>query len=110
MLSNALVKTVRYMAAAVVLAVLMSAGVSEASGRKTTVPYGETCMQYGAPDRGAKLQTAMKSLREYFSKKGLEVKMLSHNKRFIRAEIYRGAEKVDRIVLDIVTGRMRSVD
>jgi hypothetical protein len=88
---------------------LMLPARSEASGMRPSVLYGQTCMGYGAPEGGVKLQTAMEDLRVYFSKKGMEVKMVSHSRHFIRADIYKDGDKIDSIVFDMTTNRMRSV-
>jgi len=95
---------------ALLLAALMLPAGSEASARRASaVPYGQPCMGYGAPVQKVNLNSAMESLRAYFSKRGMEVEMIRHNNRFIRADIYKDGMKVDRILLDISTGRMRSL-
>jgi len=53
---------------------------------------------------------AMKNLRTYFKKLGMEVLMLSHSRRFVGANIYRNGRTVDSLVFDIVINRMRSAN
>jgi hypothetical protein len=99
-----------YALAAVLLSVSLLPSRAEASGRGVTVRYGQTCMMgYGAPEGGVRLQTAMENLRAYFGKKGMDVQMVSHSRHFIWADIFKDGDRIDSIVFDISTGRMRSV-
>ena len=101
----------RMVPAALVLA-LLRPGLSEAAkaGPRPAVPYGDYCMPgYGARHGNVRLVNAMKHLRAYYKQRGLEVGMLSHRGAFIRADVYRDGRKVDGIVYDIRTGKIRSV-
>ena len=62
-----------------------------------------------ATPRGARLAGAMESLRAFYEEKGFKVQMLSHRGRFIRADVLNDGKKVDSIVYDIRTGKIRSV-
>lgn len=75
------------------------------------MPYGETCTShYGAPDDNARLTAALRNLRAYFADKGMVVEIITHSPRFIRADIFKQGRKVDSILFDVRTGRIRSVN
>lgn len=86
------------------------AGDGAAGRAKPSVNYGAYCsMPYGFRQQVAGMVEATEALRAYFAKRGLEVRLLGHDRRFIRADIYDGDEKVDSILFDRLTGKMRSV-
>lgn len=104
--------------AAVVSAFFMSAVVFGASvpwasdepPQEPSVRYGTYCLgHYGGMQKGASIKGAIASLRLFFEKRGLSVKVLDHDMRFIRADIYNGTALVDSVVLDARTGKMRSI-
>jgi hypothetical protein len=66
-------------------------------------------MPYGFRNHASGVHEAVEALEKYFSRQGLEVKVLGHGRRFIRAEVYDGEEMVDSILFDRMTGKMRSV-
>ena len=74
------------------------------------VSYGTYCStRYGAKDKSVTLQKAMEQLRKFYARRGFEVQMESHKGWVIRAGIFKGNKKIDSIVYDIRTGRMRSI-
>lgn len=105
------------MAAAVVMALFLSAALLAVSVHAASagppegpaVRYGTYCLgHYGAVQKGANIKDAIVSLRLFFEKRGLSVRILEHDMRFIRADVYKGDERVDSVVLDARTGKMRS--
>lgn len=55
------------------------------------------------------IMASMDALRNFFGKKGLQVKLRGHTMRFITADIHKGTEIVDTIIFDMETGKMRSI-
>jgi hypothetical protein len=83
---------------------------SLAMHKAPTSIYGEHCGNpYGFKRNSMSLLHSINSLRAFFGRKGLEVRMLGHNGRFIKAAIYRSADQVDTIIMDVKTGKMRSI-
>ncbi|MEJ2184177.1 MAG: hypothetical protein P8Y66_11755 [Nitrospirota bacterium] len=106
--------------ASLLLLLVLSVGVPPAHGgddenvpapaEQPSIRYGASCRgPYGAMHSHATLGDAVNALIAYFEQKGLKVVITGHDRRFILADIYRGEEQVDSIVLDARTGRMRSV-
>lgn len=95
------------------LSVLFIAGwpaVSHAASGRPSVNYGAYCMSsYGHAGDKTSVSKAIKALESYFEKKGLEARVISHTNRIIRADIFKGSLKVDGVVMDIRTGRLRSI-
>jgi hypothetical protein len=86
------------------------AGDGAAGRGKPSVHYGAYCsMPYGFRQHAAGMVEATEALKAYFAKRGLEVRLLSHDRRFLRADIYDGDERVDSILFDRLTGKMRSI-
>lgn len=50
-----------------------------------------------------------RTIKGYFSSKGLRVGRIQHRGRFIEAEVYKNNKMIDRIIFDRKTGRIRSV-
>lgn len=71
--------------------------------------YGASLTPYGVCEKPMKVHEAYRSLREYFHKRGFTVEMVDQENRFLRVDIYRNENHVDRIILDRKTGRMRSI-
>jgi hypothetical protein len=79
---------------------------------KVITPYGDfcsKCSKYGRDGRQVRMREAMAAVEAYFERKGLQVKHIRGNKRFIVIDIYRGHEIVDTILFDRRTGRLRSI-
>lgn len=94
---------------ATVLTTLLSVSAGPAQGEKPAFGYGTSCYRpYGGRNMG-NISKAVIAVKTYFAHRGMDVKILGHTRRFIRADIYKGGEQVDSIVVDIATGRMRSV-
>ncbi len=77
---------------------------------KEKTPYGTTCYdQYGASGRPRTTSQAIGAVRKYFRERGYYVKLLGHNMHFLKVEVYDDEEVVDTVIVDIRSGRIRSV-
>lgn len=100
--------------AAMALIALLALGIAAAwagppKPKKPSFDYGTSCYGlYGHTDDG-NISRAIISLKRYFAKNGLEAKVLAHYGRFLKADIYRDGEVIDSIIVDISTGKMRSI-
>lgn len=75
-------------------------------------PYGEKCPvcgEYGYCIKPLTREEAMNSLKSHYGKKGFTVILLEPRHRFLEVGIYRNGTLVDRVLLDLKTGRMRSM-
>lgn len=75
-------------------------------------PYGdfcENCSKYGIGSRMVTPKEASEALESYFESRGLGIKNVIHRGRFMRADVTKGEEMVDRVILDRMTGRVRSI-
>ncbi|MCL5022435.1 MAG: hypothetical protein M1497_03550 [Nitrospirae bacterium] len=74
--------------------------------------YGEHCEicgTYGYCNHQVSYQQAVGALRSYYGKKGLRVLVIRPKERFMEADISRNGVVVDRVLLDLKTGRIRSI-
>ncbi len=97
---------------AVSLIPLTVSGAFSFHHEQAVTPYGDFCTQCGKYGTCASLQTdydAETALKDYYSKKGLGVKIEKKGERFIRARINNKSEVVDIIIFDRKTGRIRSI-
>lgn len=76
-----------------------------------TVQYGAYCRTWrGEIYRKQSIKDAIQDMRQYFQHQGLDITNVTHDSRFIRADITdKTGEVVDSVLLDSWTGRMRSV-
>ena len=94
------------------LLVLLVPGVPAWPQGKSVTPYGDFCPQCG---KYGTCQTIMtdydveKALKDYYSKKGLNVEIDELGERFIKAKIRDKEGVVDVIIFDRETGRIRSI-
>lgn len=75
-------------------------------------PYGDycpRCSNYGVCRLMLSPAQARKALKDYYSKKGLGIKIDRVRGRFIKARILDGSKVVDIIIFDRKTGRIRSI-
>lgn len=85
---------------------------AEGDIRKGPTFYGEhcdLCGEYGYCNRMPSHKEAVNALRSHYEKRGLRVLILRQKERFLEAEIYNGGTRVDRVLLDLKTGRIRSM-
>ncbi|HYA26500.1 MAG TPA: hypothetical protein VEE82_00740 [Thermodesulfovibrionales bacterium] len=99
--------------AVLLLIVLVTSGAyAETLLKKGIVFYGDQCQlcgEYGYCSRIPTHREAVNALISYYSKRGFRVIVIRQKERFLEAEIYKDNDSVDRVLLDIKTGRMRSL-
>jgi len=66
------------------------------------------CTVYGTRTNEIGPQEAEQLIEKYFADKGLRATNLRHKGRFIEADIYRNDRRLDVILFDRRTGRIRS--
>ncbi|GAB4389356.1 MAG: hypothetical protein Kow0025_14210 [Thermodesulfovibrionales bacterium] len=107
----------RLKATAAVFLVLWAALAAAPSGARAgaggeegpVIRYGAYCAApYGFRNDSRGLAQAVEAMRAFFARRGLEVSVRSHGHRFVVADVLRDGEKVDSIILDRHTGKMRS--
>ena len=79
---------------------------------KGVTPYGVSCpicSEYGYCKKEAKHEEAVRALEKYYEERGMTATVTKKEGRFIEADIYKGKDMVDRVVLDCKTGRIRSI-
>ena len=100
-------------AAYVLIPVFLSASIAYAGApKKAVTPYGDSCPLcgvYGYCSKQPSDEKAAAVLRAHYGKKGLGAAVTKRAGRFLEAEIYRGNKTVDRILLDLRTGKIRSI-
>ncbi len=95
----------------ILIASLLSGAYSKSSGDEIT-PYGAYCPlcgEYGYCTKQPTKKEITDALNLYYSKKGLKAVLIKQDGRFAEAEVYKHSKLVDRILLDIKTGRIRSI-
>lgn len=88
------------------------AKTKEEEPEKGITPYGASCPLCGAYGYCSKQPTykeAGNALKAYYEKKGLTVSVTKEEGRFVEADVSKGKEIVDRILLDCKTGKIRSI-
>ena len=78
---------------------------------KGITPYGVSCPlcgEYGYCKKEVKHEEAVRALEKYYKGKGMTVAITKKEGRFIEADIYKGKDIVDKVVLDCKTGKIRS--
>ncbi len=96
----------------ILLAFLAPDAYADGDSVKGTTFYGEhcdLCGDYGYCNRRVTFEEAVHALRAHYSKRGLRVLILRQKERFLEAEIYNEGTRVDRVLLDLKTGRIRSM-
>lgn len=75
-------------------------------------PYGGSCAscgRYGICKAMINTEDAEKAMKDYYNKKGLNIKIENKKGRFIRAIVQEKGKVVDVIIFDRNTGRIRSI-
>lgn len=93
----------------VVLAPVVYAGDDQRGGAVFYIDQCQLCGEYGYCDKTPTQSEAVSALQSHFREKGLRVLVIRRKERFLEAEIYRGGHFRDRVILDLRTGRIRSV-
>jgi hypothetical protein len=78
---------------------------------RPAVNYGAYCRGPGGEvHQKLSITEAIKDMRQYFQRQGLDITHITHDSRFVRADVIDKSGKViDSVLLDSWTGRMRSV-
>ncbi len=82
----------------------------EKNEKQSTAYEGQLsfCGEYGYCRKQVSHDEAIIALEKHYSKKNMTVQVINKEDRFIEADIYKGKDLVDRIVLDCKTGKIRS--
>jgi hypothetical protein len=70
--------------------------------------YAHWCTVYGTRTNDIGPREAEQVIEKYFASKGLRATNFNHKGRFMEAEIYRNDRRLDVILFDRKTGRIRS--
>jgi hypothetical protein len=81
---------------------------------RNVTPYGDfcpNCSVYGVRYKHKEIRhdKAIEAIRAYFAKRGFTIGGVRGIGRFIKVDVYRKGELVDRVVFDRKTGRIRSI-
>jgi hypothetical protein len=98
----------------VVISIFLAASYVSAGGvgGSGIIFYGEHCELCGDYAYCTKTPThdeAVSALKSHYDKRRLRVIVLRQKDRFLEAEIYNNGSRIDRILLDLRTGRIRSI-
>ena len=94
-----------------ILFLIMTASLLYAA-QEGAVQYGDYvqwwCTVYGTRTNDIGPREAEQVIEKYFASKGLRATNIRHKGRFIEADIYRDDRRLDVILFDRRTGRIRS--
>lgn len=79
---------------------------------KGITSYGVSCPlcgEYGYCKKEVTYEEAVRALEKYYEGKGMTVTATKKEGRFIEAEIYKGKDLVDNVIIDCKTGKIRSI-
>ncbi len=83
---------------------------ADSAPNENKLPYGSSCYEhYGARGNTRSISYAIGAVRKYFKARGFYVKLVEHDMRFLTVEVLDHEKLVDTVVVDIRTGKMRSV-
>lgn len=95
----------------ITLGVLLFTSLSYGEERRSVIQYGNTCVTvFGNRPESMGLNKAISALDTFFEERGFTTKIVNHSHRFLRVNVYKDGELVDSIIMDIRTGRLRSVN
>jgi len=80
--------------------------------RSNVTPYGDfcpLCTNYGIGRKSVAIDHALEALKDYFARRGLEIRNLKGVGRFLKADVFKEGQLVDKILFDRRTGRIRSI-
>lgn len=87
-----------------------TAAFAEEGFKNGVTPYGDSCnAPYGICKKQMQVYEAVDAMKVYFEEKGMHIEIIEHKGRFIKVNIFRGHDRVDCILFDRKTGRMRSI-
>jgi hypothetical protein len=75
-------------------------------------PYGDYCKEcatYGTSREVIPPKEAITALERYYTEKGYRIGVVYHRGRFIEVEIFKDDRRVDKVLFDRKTGRLRSI-
>lgn len=94
-----------------ILFLIMTASLLYAA-QEGVAQYGDYtqwwCTVYGTRTKDIEPAEAEQFIEKYFASKGLTAVHINHKGRFVEAEIYKNGRRLDVILFDRKTGRMRS--
>ncbi len=82
------------------------------AGDARITPYGDYCKEctiYGTCREVIPPREALIAIEKYYADKGYRLGTVFHKGRFIEAEIYKDSRRVDKVIFDRKTGRLRSM-
>jgi len=95
-----------------ILFLMMTASLLYAAQEEGVAQYGDDtqwwCTVYGTRTKEIGPAEAEQFIEKYFASKGLTAAHINHKGRFVEAEIYKNGRRLDVILFDRKTGRMRS--
>ena len=95
-----------------IAALFLLISVPAHAGGDMVTPYGDYCSKcatYGTCKAPLPPVEAIAAIEQYYTDRGYRVGHVRHRGRFIEAEIYRNNKRVDKVLFDRKTGRIRSV-
>jgi hypothetical protein len=95
-----------------VIGLLLAMQPAVFAGGGGVTPYGDYCKDctiYGTCKQIITPGDAVNALVRYYRLKGYRVGTIYHKGRFIEAEIFKNNTKVDKVLFDRKTGRLRSI-
>lgn len=87
-------------------------GFAKGGPEESAVPLEDSCPlcgAYGYCNKQPAYKDAAAVLKSHYEKKGMQVVVTKQNGRFLEAEVYSGGRMADRVLLDLRTGRIRSM-
>jgi hypothetical protein len=95
-----------------VIALVFSISFFAYAEENNVTPYGDYCRDcaiYGTCKEIIPPNVAVIALSRYYSERGYRVGTIYHKGRFIEAEIFKHNRRVDVVLFDRKTGRLRSI-
>ncbi len=95
-----------------VLALTLSISIFAYAGENNVTPYGDYCRDctiYGTCKEIIPRRVAVIALDRYYGERGYRVGTIYHKGRFIEAEVFKDNRRVDVVLFDRKTGRLRSI-
>lgn len=93
---------------ALLLSIIFPSIESDANDHKMS--YGTSCYNpYGSRGKQRSISYAISAVRKYFNAKGFNVKLVGHNKMHLKVDIYDDINLIDSVIVDIRSGKMRSI-
>ncbi len=94
------------------IALIFSMSFFAHAEENNVTPYGDYCRDctiYGTCKEIISPHAAVVALDRYYRERGYRVGTIYHKGRFIEAEIFKNNRRVDVVLFDRKTGRLRSI-